>query len=488
MASPVDHSRSTTPEIDFFISYSPTDEAWAVWMAWELEHFGYTVMLQAWDFVAGSPFIEFMDRGVTRSGAVIAVLTDNYIRSRYGRMEWQAALRAAPDAPESKLITVRVEDCDPVGLLATITFLDLVGTTDREEARRLLLRRIQQAIEGRAKPAVEPGFPPHRPAGSAPSDAMTVAYPARSSPRSQRRLGRHPVPFPPVDLQERVCTILHIAGPRYDKRELLAGTGSQDAHTLAKALRARTGVRTPDAIVVSGDLTAGGSIREFDEARDFVVTLRKELRLPGHRLAIVPGPRDVNQAAAAAYFAHCEAEEIEPDPPFWPKWRHYERFFANVYAGVETARFAEAAPWSLFTIADLRIVIAGLNSTIAESHRNADHYGWIGAPQARWFADELSEFGGHWLRIGVAAHSPSQLRDHDRVIRILGDQLAVILHGPGDDIPTAPRAASTAPSTVHSALRPGQASLMTIAIGADGQAVSLESSLDLRPIRKGRLR
>lgn len=74
----------------------------ATWIAWELEEFGYRVVLRAWDFVPGSNVIEFMDRGAARSRAVIAVLTENYVMSRYGRMEWQAALRSAPDDPESR--------------------------------------------------------------------------------------------------------------------------------------------------------------------------------------------------------------------------------------------------------------------------------------------------------------------------------------------------------------------------------------------------
>ncbi|MEK8142647.1 toll/interleukin-1 receptor domain-containing protein [Streptomyces sp. M10(2022)] len=83
-------------EFDFFISYSPADEQWASWMAWTLESAGYRTVVQAWDFVPGTNFIDYMDRGVSESAAVIAVLSRHYERSTYGRMEWQAALRAAP--------------------------------------------------------------------------------------------------------------------------------------------------------------------------------------------------------------------------------------------------------------------------------------------------------------------------------------------------------------------------------------------------------
>jgi len=174
------------PPLDFFISYSPADERWASWIAWTLEEAGYRTVLQAWDFVAGTNFVDFMDRGVSESAAVIAVLSRNYERSRYGRMEWQAALRADPDAPERRLITVRTEDIPVEGLLATITYVDLVGVSDTAAARDLLLTRVGQALEGRARPTARPGFP-----GGPPGSATAVpSIPRPAGPSPDRPLGQ----------------------------------------------------------------------------------------------------------------------------------------------------------------------------------------------------------------------------------------------------------------------------------------------------------
>ncbi|MGH3799245.1 MAG: toll/interleukin-1 receptor domain-containing protein [Pseudonocardiaceae bacterium] len=59
--------------IDFFISYSPADERWATWIAWQLEAAGHRTLLQSWNFVPGTNFIDFMDRGVRDSAVVVAV-------------------------------------------------------------------------------------------------------------------------------------------------------------------------------------------------------------------------------------------------------------------------------------------------------------------------------------------------------------------------------------------------------------------------------
>src|SRR4051795_12622095 len=106
--------------VDFFISYSPSDIHWAEWIAWQLEAAGYRTMLQAWDFVPGTNFIDSMDRGLREASLVIALLSRGYLASRYGRMEWMAALNRNPDDPSSHLVTVRIEECELDPLLSPI--------------------------------------------------------------------------------------------------------------------------------------------------------------------------------------------------------------------------------------------------------------------------------------------------------------------------------------------------------------------------------
>ncbi|MBO0819513.1 MAG: toll/interleukin-1 receptor domain-containing protein, partial [Nocardiopsaceae bacterium] len=158
-----------------FVSYTPADEGWASWIAWELESAGYRVVLQAWDFVPGTNFVDFMDRGVAGAAAVIAVLSKSYLTSRFGRWEWQSAILANPDNPSAKLITVRVEECPLEGILSTITYVDLIRARDQDEARDMLLTRVSHTLEGRAKPAGRPAFPPAEPVPAAPAPAEPVS-------------------------------------------------------------------------------------------------------------------------------------------------------------------------------------------------------------------------------------------------------------------------------------------------------------------------
>src|SRR5581483_4299014 len=99
------------------------------------------------------------------------------------------------------------------------------------------------------------------------------------------------------------------------------------------------------------------------------------------------------------------------------KWRHFAGLFEELYQGLDSVVFDSAQPWTLFAVPELKVVVAGINSTMAESHREDDHYGWIGEAQAAWFAERLRPFEQDgWLRLGALQHGlrddgPGRLRD-----------------------------------------------------------------------------
>lgn len=437
----------------FFISYSPADEAWASWIAWTLEEAGFRTVIQAWDFVAGSNFIDYMDRGVSESVAVIAVLSRNYQGSRYGRMEWQAALRSEPDQPDRRLLTVRVDEAPVEGLLATITYVDLVGVPDARTARGLLLTRVEQALDGHARPGNSPSYPGGGQTVSAtvPTQSWRQPLTGGAERGGRRRPGAAPdyPPAVPGGARQEAVNILHLAGPEF-------GRGHEPEELLRDIQSGMielgdTGAPAPDLVLVSGDVTASGSPRNCAQALDFLTGLRAQLRLAPHRVLIVPGNQDVSDAACQAYFHSCEADEIRPQPPYWQKWRHFGRLFDELYQGLDTV-FGSDQPWTLFPVPELRTVVAGFNSSIARTHRLEDRYGMIGRAQAAWFAETLRQYEEEgWLRVGlvrhpllVPAHSgrvpgkgggevPGPLRDTDVFQRLLVPRLHLLLHGPGGD-------------------------------------------------------
>ena len=139
---------------DFFISYNSADRTWAEWIAWVLEEHGYSVIIQAWDFRPGGNFILDMQRATVEAERTVMVLSDDYLQARYTQSEWAAAFSQDPTARDRKLLPIRVEPCQPTGMLASLVYVDLVGKPE-SEAEPLLLA----ALKDRAKPTTRPTFP-----------------------------------------------------------------------------------------------------------------------------------------------------------------------------------------------------------------------------------------------------------------------------------------------------------------------------------------
>jgi tetratricopeptide (TPR) repeat protein len=143
---------------DFFVSYAQADRAWAEWIAWELEAAGYTTVLQAWDMPAGTAFLHAMDQAVQTTGHVVLVLSPAYLRSSMAEAEWRPAFKADPSGTQRLLLPVRVEDCEPKGLLADRVYVDLLGA-DEATARARLREEVPRALRGPGRPATPPPFP-----------------------------------------------------------------------------------------------------------------------------------------------------------------------------------------------------------------------------------------------------------------------------------------------------------------------------------------
>jgi hypothetical protein len=146
---------TSVPQRDFFISYNAEDHHWAEWLAWVLEENGYTTYIQEWDFRPGQNFVLVMQQASTTAHRTLLVLSESFLRSLFPQPEWAAAFATDPTGQEKRVVPVRVQPCQPDGLLRSIIYIDLVDC-DETEAERRLLRGV---LTGRAKPRERPAFP-----------------------------------------------------------------------------------------------------------------------------------------------------------------------------------------------------------------------------------------------------------------------------------------------------------------------------------------
>jgi TIR domain len=112
-------SQSAAVQLDFFLSHSGHDRAWAEWVAWHLIDAGYTVELDCWDWTAGDNFVIKMRDALQNARRVIALFSPSYFESsRYTTDEWSSALIKDDDGGH-RLLPVRVEPCEVPRLLPT---------------------------------------------------------------------------------------------------------------------------------------------------------------------------------------------------------------------------------------------------------------------------------------------------------------------------------------------------------------------------------
>ena len=67
-----------------------------------------------------------MQAGLTSGARTIALLSPDYLARDFCAAEWQNTIADDPLNRHSKLIVLRIRPCDPVGLLKSLAFWNLV--------------------------------------------------------------------------------------------------------------------------------------------------------------------------------------------------------------------------------------------------------------------------------------------------------------------------------------------------------------------------
>jgi hypothetical protein len=135
------HADTNSYKYDAFISYSHSDLQWVSNVLLpKLESHSFRVLIDYRDFVAGSNIVEEMQRGVLESKRTIAVLTPNYVKSDWAKLETTMAQVLDPGTTLRKLIPLLQEKCDVPLRLRVLHYRDL--TTDDKQQWELLIRDL----------------------------------------------------------------------------------------------------------------------------------------------------------------------------------------------------------------------------------------------------------------------------------------------------------------------------------------------------------
>ena len=139
---------------DFFISYNKADGQWAKWVAGTLEEYGYTTIIQAWDFKPGNNFVLEMQNAILSCKRTILILSQSYLDSEYCQVEWASIFNCDPTGKRAELIPIRVADVKPEGLLSSIIYIDLF-----EQPEEIAVKKLLNGISYNENPRKKSGFP-----------------------------------------------------------------------------------------------------------------------------------------------------------------------------------------------------------------------------------------------------------------------------------------------------------------------------------------
>jgi hypothetical protein len=128
--------------LDFFLSYTQSDESWATWIARQLEDAGYTTFSEAWDVRPGMIVLVEKEDALTRADGIILVITSAYLASLAVTLERAAAFNQLLADRHKRVIPIRLDKSVLKGYLGTLACIDLVELA-QEQARQRLLEGMQ---------------------------------------------------------------------------------------------------------------------------------------------------------------------------------------------------------------------------------------------------------------------------------------------------------------------------------------------------------
>ncbi len=110
---------------EFFISRAGPDKDIALRIADILEADGLRVLIQDRD-IKNRSFMERMHYALSCGSRTVALLSPDYLASQHCGAEWMNTIAHDPLNRDSQLIVLRIQPCDPPGLLKSLAYWNLV--------------------------------------------------------------------------------------------------------------------------------------------------------------------------------------------------------------------------------------------------------------------------------------------------------------------------------------------------------------------------
>ena len=138
----------------FFISFNSADQTKAHWIAWTLREVGHEVAVHDWEIPAGGNAPLWMNTRLAWADRLIAVISPDYVPTRYSPMEWASQIWNDPEGTKGSVIPVIVRPTTRIPpLLSGLSRIDLTNCSEAEAKQRLI-----QGVDTPAPPPRKPAF------------------------------------------------------------------------------------------------------------------------------------------------------------------------------------------------------------------------------------------------------------------------------------------------------------------------------------------
>ena len=138
----------------FFISFNAADRDKAHWIAWTLREAGHEVAVHDWEIPAGGNAPLWMNNKLAWADRLIAVISPDYLPTRYSPMEWASQIWNDPDGTKGSVVPVVVRPTPKMPpLLDGLSRIDLTNCSEVEASRRLI-----KGVDMPAPPDRKPAF------------------------------------------------------------------------------------------------------------------------------------------------------------------------------------------------------------------------------------------------------------------------------------------------------------------------------------------
>lgn len=129
---------------DVFVSYSRRDQAFVRMLVERLMHSGVSVFYDESDIAVGQSLADSLHRAVENAKYVLVIMSPDYFKSQWGKLELDLALQQEFETHRTKVIPLLVRDCEMPPLLRSKVWADFRDTEAFEPTFSKLLAAISE--------------------------------------------------------------------------------------------------------------------------------------------------------------------------------------------------------------------------------------------------------------------------------------------------------------------------------------------------------